>query len=177
MLGGVLEKVTRGSVEALFQSRIAGPLGLVNSTFTYTPARSDLFAHPYDGGRDGFVPGVGVAADYWGPVWTDGGLASTGPELARFGDALFEGRLLRPETVATMSLLSRFGHGLGVFRISFGGHEWMGHNGAYGGYESEVWTDRARRVTIAVTTNSSSSAQAVWERIASVYEQTAPAAC
>ena len=69
---------------------------------------SGLFAHPYflEGGsrRDGFVPGVGIPADYWGTVWTDGGLASTATDMARFGDALFRGRLLRRETLRAGAL-------------------------------------------------------------------------
>ena len=179
VLGGVVEKTGGGSVERLFRARIADPLRLVNSTFRYQPARSDFFAHPYareDGQpRDLFAPGVGVPADYWGPVWTDGGLASTASDLARFGDALFEGRLLRSVSLRRMTRLDRFGHGLGLFPRQFAGHRWLGHNGAYGGYESEMWHDRARRVTIAVTTNIGDSAPATWERIVAAYDRVAPA--
>lgn len=178
VLGGVIEKASRGTIERAFRARIAGPLRLADSTFLYRPERSDLFAHPYvrEGRslRDAFAPGVGVPADYWGPVWTDGGLASTATDLARFGDALFEGSLLRPKTVRTMTRLNRFGAGLGVHPNRYRGRTWLGHNGVYKGYESDVWYDATRRVTVAVTTNSDGSSEGTWQRLVAAYDRAAP---
>jgi D-alanyl-D-alanine carboxypeptidase len=175
VLGGILEKVTHWSIEHLFRSRIAGPLGLSSSTFAYHPEQSDLFAHPYlraQGGiQDQFAPGIGMPSDYWGPVWTDGGLASTSEDLARFGDGLFEGRLLKPNTLKAMTHLNRSGSGLGLFSLKYGGHRWLGHNGRYGGYETEIWNDAARRVTIAVATDLNLSSLATWQRVVTAYDQ------
>jgi D-alanyl-D-alanine carboxypeptidase len=179
VLGGVIEKVTHDTIEHAFRTRIAGPLGLKDSTFEYRPSQSALFAHPYvnvNGNLfDAFAPGVGVRADYWGPVWTDGGLASTAPDLARFGDALFEGRLLSPKTIRTMTRPNRFGHGLGVDRKRFAGHTWTGHDGRYGGYESELWYDAKRRITIAVTTDVNASSLTVWKALVAAYDGATPA--
>jgi CubicO group peptidase (beta-lactamase class C family) len=120
-----------------------------------------------------------VPSDYWGPVWTDGGLAATAEDLARFGDGLFEGRLLKPSTLKTMTHLNRSGDGLGLFEMRFGGHRWLGHNGRYGGYETEIWNDPARRVTIAVATDLNLSSLATWQRVVTAYDQnqTAGPAC
>src|SRR3954451_6396221 len=49
VLGGVIEKVTHGTLERAFRTRIGGPLHLSATTFTYRPQRSSLFAHPYTG--------------------------------------------------------------------------------------------------------------------------------
>src|SRR5439155_4062564 len=178
VLGGIVEKVTHGTIEHAFQTRIAGPLGLTNSTFAYHPEQSDLFAHPYTRNsgnlQDMFAPGIGVPSDFWGPVWTDGGLASTAEELARFGDGLFEAKLLQPKTVRTMTHIDRLGAGLGVFPLKYGGHNWLGHNGRYFGYESEVWYDAGRRVTIVVTTNVERSSLATWEQLVAAYDRAAP---
>jgi D-alanyl-D-alanine carboxypeptidase len=178
VLGGIVEKVTKGSVERAFQNRIVAPGGLTHSTFAYHPEQSDLFAHPYtrrSGGlHDEFVQGVGLPSDFWGPVWTDGGLASTAEDLARFGDALFERKLLNAKTLKTMTHIDRFGEGLGLFRTEQGGHKWLGHNGRYAGYESEIWTDPARRVTIAVTTNASLSSLQMWQQLVTAYDRNAP---
>jgi D-alanyl-D-alanine carboxypeptidase len=180
VLGGILEKVTHKSVESLFRARIGDPLGLSGSTFSYHPEQSDLFAHPYlrsgSGLQDQFAPGIGVPSDFWGPVWTDGGLASTAEDLARFGDGLFEGRLLNASTLKTMTKLDRFGGGLGLFHIKYAGHSWFGHNGRYAGYESEIWTDRARRVTFAVTTDVNQSSLTTWQRLVTAYDQNQAAA-
>ena len=178
VLGGVIEKVTRGTIEHAFRTRIGDPLRLATSTFDYRPGRSGLFAHPYlptpGGPHDGFAPGVGVPADYWGAVWTDGGLASTAPDFARFGDALFGGRLLRPSTVRTMTRLSR-GHGLGIDPLRFAGRTWLGHSGGYGGYGSQVWHDATRGITIAVMTNSvEASAATTWRALVAAYDRAVP---
>src|SRR5439155_4738905 len=133
--------LTHRTIERVFRARIGDPLGLSSSTFSYHPQQSDLFAHPYlragSGLEDQFAPGIGIPSDFWGPVWTDGGLAGTAEDLARFGDGLFEARLLRPKTVRTMTRIDRLGAGLGVFPLQYGGHRWLGHNGRYVGYESE----------------------------------------
>jgi D-alanyl-D-alanine carboxypeptidase len=179
VLGGILEKITHWSVEHLFRARIGNPLGLSSSTFTYRPAQSGLFAHPYlrmtGGLQDQFAPGIGVPSDFWGPVWTDGGLASTAEDMARFGDGLFEGRLLKPKTLKAMTHIGRFANALGLFPLTYAGHEWLGHNGRYAGYETEIWNDRARRVTVAVATDVNQSSYLTWQRLVDAYDQNAPA--
>jgi D-alanyl-D-alanine carboxypeptidase len=180
VLGGIIEKVTGKTIERSFRARIADRLGLKSSTFAYHPERSSLFAHPYvrEGGslRDAFAPGVGVPADYWGPVWTDGGVASTAPDLARFGDGLFRGRLLASKTVSRMARLNRFGYAMGIDRKSYRGREWLGHDGAYVGYESEVWYDKTRGITLAVTTNADDSSLLTWRGLVDAYDRAAPSA-
>lgn len=178
VLGGILEKVTHKSIETLFRARIAGPLGLSNSTFAYHPEQSNLFAHPYlrsgSGLQDQFAPGIGVPSDFWGPVWTDGGLAATAEDLARFGSGLFEEKLLNQATLKTMTHLDRFGGGLGLFHMKYAGHSWLGHNGRYAGYETEIWTDTGRRVTIAVATDVNQSSFATWQQLVNTYNSAAP---
>jgi D-alanyl-D-alanine carboxypeptidase len=175
VLGGIVEKLTHQSIEHVFRARIGDPLGLSSSTFSYHPEQSDLFAHPYlrtgSGLEDQFAPGIGIPSDFWGPVWTDGGLAGTAEDLARFGDGLFEGRLLNLATLKTMTHLDRFGGGLGLFHVSVAGHKWFGHNGRYAGYETEIWTDRPRRVTFAVATDVNQSSLATWQRLVAAYDQ------
>jgi CubicO group peptidase (beta-lactamase class C family) len=128
-----------------------------SSTFT-PPAGSSRMAQPYTQANNGaltdwWIPGYGLSNDYWGPVWTDGGLASTATDLARFGNALLRGRLVTPATVAQMTNVGPNEYGLGIYGQSFDGHYWLGHDGDYGGFESEGWTDRSRQVSIAVTTD------------------------
>ncbi len=95
VLGAVIEEMTGRSIEETFRSLLAVPLGLNDSSWLYDPALFDDGAHPYlerrngeltDGWDDGFV-----STDYVGEVWTDGGLATTGADLARFANALVVG--------------------------------------------------------------------------------------
>ena len=182
VLGGILERVTGRSIESNFRRRVAGPAGMRQSTFTYRPARSSMFPHPYEQSGDGsltddWVPGYGISADYWGPVWTDGGLASTSADLARFGQALFAGRLVSRRTLARMTAVGPNDYGLGIYDQRFDGHRWLGHDGDYAGYESENWTDPARHVTVAVTTDLTEADSApyaasdrIWRAVVAAYD-------
>jgi D-alanyl-D-alanine carboxypeptidase len=173
-LGGILVKAGRTRVENAFQTGIAKPLGLPTTTFTYSKDRAGLYAHPYEG-RDLFVPGVGIPSDYRGEVWTDGGISTTAEELARFGDGLFGARLVGPKTLRTMTTVDRFGSGLGLFAGPFDGHSWLGHSGSYGGFESDLWYDRKRGVTIAVTVNQDDSSEPIWNAVTRAYDREAAA--
>jgi D-alanyl-D-alanine carboxypeptidase len=163
---------------------------MTDSTFTYSPAQSGQFAHPYDKTANGaltdqFTPGVGLSSDYWGPVWTDGGLASTALDLARFGGALFRDKLVSAATLKTMTVMGPNYYGLGIYAQSYDGHTWDGHDGAYGGYESEDWTDPSRDVTITVTTDAmepenaaDSDSDIIWEHVVKAYDASFhPPAC
>jgi D-alanyl-D-alanine carboxypeptidase len=185
VLGGIVVKLAHTSVESNFQAMIARPLVLARSTFTYAPSRASLYAHPYavqSNGRaiDEFVPGIGISSDYVGEVWTDGGISTTAEELARFGDGLFSGRLVNAATLKQMTKIDRFQTGLGLFPGPFDGHNWLGHEGSYGGFESENWHDSKRGVTITVTTNMDERASAadttsdrIWMSVARAYDRTA----
>jgi D-alanyl-D-alanine carboxypeptidase len=188
VLGGILERVTGRSIESNFRGAVARPAGMQLSTFTYRPARSSSWLpHPYDQNSDGsltdnWVPGLGISSDYWGPVWTDGGLASTATDLARFGQALFAGRLVNRKTLAQMTVMGPFDYGLGIYDQRFDGHRWLGHDGDYGGFESENWTDPARHLTLAVTTDLTepdsapdTASDRIWRALVAAYDRTAGA--
>lgn len=71
-------------------------------------------------------------------------------------------------------------YSLGMLGQSYDGHQWVGHNGAYGGYESENFTDRSRGVTVAVTTDleqagdgADSVAEQIWRAVVSAYDSLA----
>lgn len=181
VLGGVLEQVARTTVERTFRSGVAAPARMRSSTWTYDPAETSRYAHPHqqdtDGGRRSLLVRGALANDTWGPVWTDGGLTSTATDLSRFADALFRGRLLPPSTVRRMSSVGRQNYGIGLYARRAGGHRWLGHDGSYGGYEAEAWTDVDRNLTVAVTVNMEehdaadvSASETVWRAVARAAE-------
>ena len=158
VLGGILEQVSGQSIETDFRQMVAAKVGMVHSSFLYERSPSIVYARPYQQGagrslQDQWTPGVGLSTDYWGEVWTDGGLTSTAADLARFGNGLFMGRLLDPATLSEMIDVGPNDYGLGIYNQSIDGRTWIGHDGSYGGYESEEWTDPNRKVTVALTTN------------------------
>ncbi len=189
VLGGIVEKITGQPIETDFRRRVARPAGMRSSSFVPTSRGIGRLAHPYSrsaGGAltDMWIRGYGLGDDNWGPVWTDGGLASTATDLARFGDALFAGHLVRRATLGEMTNTGPNNYGFGVFGQSFDGHTWLGHNGAYGGYESESFTDSSRRVTVAVTTDVedagdgfNSVAERIWRAVVQAFDASHSTSC
>lgn len=158
VLGGILEQVTRIPIETYFQQMIARPAEMTSSTFIRSAVYVNRMAHPYTRETDGeltdaWVARFGPPTSYWGPVFTDGGLAATATDLARFGNALLRARLLNAKTVAQMTDVGENDYGFGIASEAFNGRRWLGHDGVYGGSESQNWTDRSRQLTIAITTN------------------------
>jgi D-alanyl-D-alanine carboxypeptidase len=179
-LGGVIEAASGERVDTLFQQRIAEPLGLQGSTYRYGNAPQRLFAHPLrpaGGGRlyDRFGRRARVPTDYWGETWTDGGLATTSAGLAQIGNGVYAGDLLSPASVAQMLPDKPGGWGLGTFDKRALGRTWIGHDGSYGGYQTENWTDRASGVTVVVMTNGAGMgvlSPRIWRAVAAAAVET-----
>ena len=177
-LGGVIEAATGSTIEAQFDRLIAEPLGLADSSWLYDPALFERGAHPYLERRgrppvDGWGRGF-VSTDYVGEVWTDGGLATTGTDLAVFANALVAGDLLTPRARRVLLRFREQGYGRGIFADGAGGRRIIGHDGLYGGFSAQHWTDPESGVTIAVLANletrggRADSSWAIWKRLARV---------
>ena len=191
ILGGILEKVSNEPIEAFFRNKIAKPADMTStSTFVRHQEIVGKMAHPYERGANGelttsWINDFGLPTSYWGPVFTDGGLVSTATDLARFGHALISGKIVSKKTLGVMTDVGPDNYGLGISSREFNGHRWLGHDGSYGGYESENWTDEQRQVTIAVTTNMAYEkniepgvAKRIWREVVRAYDsQPSPASC
>jgi D-alanyl-D-alanine carboxypeptidase len=184
VLGAILERITHRSIERDFQQLVARPLGITSATFVATPAAKALIAHPYLLSRNGslisrWIPGFGVSSAVWGPVFTDGGLAASSLDLARFANALLGDRLVGATAVRQMTHIGRGDYGFGMRARSFDGLLWLGHRGYFGGFEAEDWSDPSRQLTIAVATNLQNSggdpsSTQIWEAITRAYDHHNP---
>jgi D-alanyl-D-alanine carboxypeptidase len=177
ILGAVLERASGATVDGLFNQLIADPLNLEHDAdFARLASYAPRIAHGYDVQNnklvDTFVGAhdLGIPTGDWGPVWTDGGIVASGAGVARFTDALYGGRILRPATLAQML---RPGpdksYGLGTLRMRFNGHTWQGHDGFYSGFTTETYYDFSRRLTITVLTNRTDNndpAATIWNHLA-----------
>ncbi|HUF06571.1 MAG TPA: serine hydrolase domain-containing protein [Candidatus Binatia bacterium] len=77
---------------------------------------------------------TGAAGSLLQPAWTtifwaSGAMSASAADLARWGDALYGGAVLRPETLAAMLRVNDHGYGYGVQRIEVGGVAGHGHTG------------------------------------------------
>ena len=156
-LGAVIEEVTGGSIEDAFHRLVAAPLGITDSSWLYDPGLFDDGAHPYretraGGLTDSWDAGF-VHTDFVGEVWTDGGLATTGADLARFANALVVGDLLEPPTRRALLRFRERGFGRGVFSYRLDGRRIVGHDGVYDGVTAQHWTEPRTGITIAVLAN------------------------
>lgn len=184
VLGAILERITHRSIERDFQQLIARPLGITSATWVPAPAAKAHMAHPYLLYRNGsltsqWIPGFGVSSAVWGPVFTDGGLASSSLDLARFANALLRGRLLNAAAVRQMTHIGRGDYGFGMRGRWFGGRFWVGHRGYFGGFEAEDWSDPSRQLTIAAADNleivgGTPISTRIWMAIAQAYDRHDP---
>ena len=150
LLGHIIDNVYPGGVNAAFQTYIAKPAGLGDDVvWQRDPAVAGRFAHGFEtengqtydasaGAKD-----LGVNTSVWGTIWTDGGIGATADGLARFGNALYDGRLLNAEDTA----------GEVSCGFTFDNRCWDGYIGAFNGYDAFLLHDSQRDVTITAVTN------------------------
>lgn len=169
VLGMIMERVTGSTVYAEVERRFLRPLGLehtVPSTSQRIPGLSQGYAgagNPF-GGADAMVLPDGRFSINPQFEWTGGGFASTPEDLARWGLALYGGRVLQPSQLEMMlqGVAAPLGppgttYGLGVIvRPLRVGASW-GHSGFFPGYLTEMMYFPADGWSIAVQVNSSAS--------------------
>lgn len=154
LLGMLIETISGQSYPEFLQRRLLDPLGLSHT-------RYDSDTDPDPGLPVGYRRGTSVA-----PPWSvtqkysAGGLVSTASDLARWTQALHDGKVLKPESLATMLTPVRlkdgreesYGYGLG-FRSSHG-HRLVGHGGEVNGFQCRVEADPAARAVAVILSNS-----------------------
>jgi D-alanyl-D-alanine carboxypeptidase len=185
VLGGILERITHTSIERDFQQLIARPLGITSATFVPTPAAESRMAHPYlflgNGSLSSqWIPGYGVSSAVWGPVFTDGGMAASALDLAKFANALLGGQLVSAATVRQMTQLGPGNYGFGFRGRQFDGHRWLGQAGIFGGFQAQGWSDPGRQLTVVVATDVQQpgyglTSNRTWREIAAAYDRETPA--
>ena len=103
LLGRVVERATRSTVGRELNRRLLEPLGLHDVLYAPEQAIPARFAHGYvdvdeDGASEDVLPLAGVRAGRPTSAfgWADGGVVATARDLARWGHALYGGKVLVP---------------------------------------------------------------------------------
>jgi len=166
VLGVLLARASGTPLPELLRSRVLEPLAMRETGFSVPAGDLSRFGTLWAPGEDGGERTVYDEPDgQWSrpPAFPNGadGLVSTVDDVARFGRALFEGTLLRPESVDAMTT-SRvtvdpaehlgWGLGLGVLEGEADGR----HAGSYGwdgGLGTSWWNDPVTRTTAVLLTN------------------------
>jgi CubicO group peptidase (beta-lactamase class C family) len=125
LLGRIVERVTGMSYEEALAARILRPLGLRDTGMAHWDRIVPRLAPTYflRGDSGALVPEMPV---YWENWYAAASLYSTADDLLAFADALYGGRLLRPEALAKLLTpgLDDYGYGLWSYTIRRGGKDW-----------------------------------------------------
>ena len=125
VLGYLVEVISEMPFEAFLQTRLFGPLGMVDTAFSVPPEKRGRFAALYTANKGGGLERVGKKADADGEFTFfpsgGGGLVSTAADYMRFSQMLLNGgeldgvRILGKKTVELM----RYPHHEGWFGLGF----------------------------------------------------------
>jgi D-alanyl-D-alanine carboxypeptidase len=155
VLGAVVEKVSGLTYGAYLQREIFAPLGMKRTGPYGGVGAAAMTRMGPSGDGSGAARPAPALVEVMSPA---GGVYSTPSDLARFLTALSDGRLLRPETSATLltpraapgGSPSVYGYGFGVAETPF---RRVGHNGGAPGVNAEVWLYPASGDEIIVLAN------------------------
>ncbi len=163
LLGQVIDAVTGSTWAAEIRRRIIEPLHLRHTFIAGAePVPGGVLPGYFDADNDGDQENVETGGPWPSLETTEGpagAIISTAPDLAAFGDALFHGRLLRPESLRRMVAdgphhprNSNYGLGVEISRPDYRTVMW-GHGGALPGFRSGLWYAPQHDVTVVVLTN------------------------
>ena len=154
------QPVAVGMRRELFDHPGGAGLALQPAERAHSP-RADSYWYPHGiGGRRADVSDGGplLPAHSWADVaWTAGALAGDVPSLARWGQELLGGHILKPASLRAMTQFhpDAYGqrYGLGLALDTIDGHTMWGHTGDGLGSHTELWHVPADDLTIAVSWN------------------------
>ncbi|MEV7415903.1 serine hydrolase domain-containing protein [Streptomyces sp. NPDC089919] len=175
LLGEALEKITGTRLDHLLHHEVLGPLGLTETSNSFTPDIPTPVLHAFSGG-----PGDYQESTFWNPSWTTapGAVETTDIcDLARSASAIGSGELLsepsyrellNPGTVglgtptkkcpATLCIpqTEATHYGMGVLVLG----DWISQHPLFFGYSASMAYLPSKRLSIAVSTTNGPTAPA-----------------
>ena len=151
LLGLIIEKLTGKSYEAALQEKIASKIGLKD---TYI-ATGNIDVNKNESLTYFMIPGGDwkqVPETHPSLLFSAGAIISTPNDLAKFIQALFDGKLVSTETVDQMKTM-RDGEGFGMVTFTFAGKTFYGHTGGADNYGAWLAYLPEEKLAIVYTTN------------------------
>lgn len=155
LLGLVIEKVTGQKVSEVFAEKIFEPLKLRNTSWPGTSTEiPEPFAQGFTMQGDFAKPGAPSNATHWNAAWgwTAGEVISDVTDLLDYGRALGTGQGLLDPKLQAERLTFPAGGGYGIALGCIDG--WVGHTGTLPGYNTTLYYDTTRDITVVVQANS-----------------------
>ena len=157
LIGLIVEKATGNTFGDEVRTRILKPLGLKETFFVTGAEMPERVVNPYQ-----LVEGqlLSVAQSNLSWAWTFGGMISTLDDLSRFGEAMFSGELLSPQSFDEMFTLvpaepekpGKF-EGLGIYKIGTPNGDLIGMDGTGPGANSSMMRLESADLTVFVLAN------------------------
>jgi CubicO group peptidase (beta-lactamase class C family) len=154
LLGLVLEKVTGKPYAELLEERITSRIGLKDTyvaTGNIDPARDEALTYIHFG-RDWQQ----VRETHPSILYSAGAIVSTPADLARFIQALFDGKIISRESLDLMKTIrdaNGDGMGMGIERFTFAGKAFYGHAGGGDNYGAWLAYLPEEKLAVAYATN------------------------
>jgi D-alanyl-D-alanine carboxypeptidase len=150
ILGLIIEKVTGKPYDEALRTRITAKLGLANTylaTGNIDVSKNEALTYMNFG--DGWKP---VPETHPSILFSAGAIVSTPHDLAKFIQALFDGKIVSKENLDQMKTI-RDGEGAGMEPFSFAGKTFYGHTGGADNYGAWLMYQPEEKLAVAYTTN------------------------
>ena len=150
LLGLILEKVTGKSYGEALAERITSKIGLANTylaTGNIDVNKNEALTYMNFG--DGWKP---VSETHPSILFSAGAIVSTPNDLAKFIQALFDGKVVSKESLDQMKTI-RDGEGSGMEPFTFAGKTFYGHTGGADNYGAWLAYLPEEKLAVAYTTN------------------------
>jgi len=150
LLGLLLEKITGKPAAQVIKEKVIVPLHLTNTYFAGPYYLASPYSHGYTLGDNGLLD-----ATNWNPSWgyTAGAMVSNLDDMKNWAPLLANGVLLS-ETMKTERFnFGSHNYGFCVESINYKNDQWIGHPGTIPGYNTQVWYNPAKKISIVINSN------------------------
>lgn len=134
LLGYIIQDITKKSYKENVADRIIKKIGLKNTAYygNVNPEKNEAYSYMY-------INGKWDKYNEWheSATFAAGGLQSTTTDLTKFVKALFDGKIVKKESLDEMIKIES-GYGKGIFAFPFGERRFYGHTGGIEGFESSL---------------------------------------
>lgn len=145
LLSYILERTFNKPYSDLLNESIIKPLGLTDTYFNNN-VKNESKSYKFFG-----IWEVEPKTDISVPMGA-GGITSTAVDLTKFSDALFNGLLVKPESLELMKTIND-GYGIGLFKLSIQDKTGYGHTGGIDGFKSLFYHFNDGNISLALISN------------------------
>lgn len=150
LLSFIAEDVENADFKEILKRRISEPLGLNNTYLGGKIGTQESEALSYTKNGDWVL---GTETDMSIPMGA-GGIVSTPTDLTKFFTALFNGEVVKPESLEQMKTIKN-GYGIGLFSYPFNEKTFYGHTGGIDGFSSIAVYNPEEDLSVAYIANAS----------------------